>query len=68
MLKWVERMAQQLSEELEYAKKLEERAHRLRMVMLSDPEFMAAIQAGYEAAQRGETVSLDDLDRELGWA
>ncbi len=61
-------MTEQLAEELEYAKKLEERAHRLRMAMLNDPEFMADIQAGYEAEQRGETISLEDLDRELGWA
>jgi len=46
---------------------LEERAHRLRMAMLQDKEFMAGVREGYEAAERGDVIPLEELDRELGW-
>jgi len=46
---------------------LEERAHRLRMALLRDEEFMSGVRQGYEAAERGDVVPLEELDRELGW-
>jgi predicted transcriptional regulator len=58
-------MAEPLAEELEYARKLEERAHRLRMVMLSDPEFMAGIERGLEDERQGRLLTLDEFERAL---
>ncbi len=59
--------APQRSMDLDLAIELEERAHRLRMAILNDREFMAGVLEGYEAAQRGETISLEELDREFDW-
>jgi hypothetical protein len=58
-------MAEPLAEELEYARKLEERAHRLRMVMLSDPEFIAGIERGLEDERQGRLLTLDEFERAL---
>lgn len=58
-------MTEQLAEELEHAKQLEERAHRLRMAMLSDAEFMAAIERGREAEREGRLLTLAEFERAL---
>ena len=58
-------MAEPLAEELESARKLEERAHRLRMGMLSDPEFMAGIERGLEDERQGRLLTLDEFERAL---
>ena len=34
--------------------------------ILSDPDTLAAIEEGRREAERGETVTLDELRRELG--
>lgn len=52
----------ELSAELERARTLEERAHRIRMAVLRDEAFMAGLIEGYEQSQRGETISQADLD------
>ncbi len=44
---------------------LEERGHALRRKLASRPDVLASIQAGREAEERGELVSIEELDREL---
>jgi hypothetical protein len=58
-------MAEQLAEDLEHAKKLEVRAHRLRMAMLSDLEFMAGIERGLEDEREGRLLTLAEFERAL---
>ncbi len=51
--------------DVERAIELEERAHRLRLAMLRTPGLLDRLQVGREAAERGEVVTLEELDREL---
>jgi hypothetical protein len=51
--------------DIEQAIQLEERAHRLRLVMFRTPGLLDRLQAGYEASERGEVLGLLDLDHEL---
>jgi hypothetical protein len=43
----------------------EEQAHRIRMDILSHPGLLERLRAGREAIERGEGITLEDLDREL---
>ncbi len=43
----------------------EEQAHRIRMDILSRPGLLERLRAGREAIERGEGITLEDLDREL---
>ncbi len=45
---------------------LEERAHRLRLAMLGDAEFLAGIERGADDERGGRMVSFADFKRELG--
>lgn len=44
-----------------------DRTHALTRMMLSTPGLIERVQAGSETAERGDTVTLEELDRELGW-
>jgi hypothetical protein len=43
----------------------EERAHRIRMDLLSRPGLLERLQAGREACERGEVMTLEQLETEL---
>jgi hypothetical protein len=43
----------------------EERAHRIRMDILSRPGLLERLRAGREACERGEVMTLEELQREL---
>jgi len=43
----------------------EERAHRIRMDILSRPGLLERLQAGREACERGKGLALEQLDDEL---
>ncbi len=58
-------MSAGLSPDAERAIQLEERAHRLRLAMLRTPGLLERLEEGRQAAERGEVVTLDELDREL---
>jgi hypothetical protein len=58
-------MSGELSAEAERAIELEERAHRIRLAMFRTPGLVERLQEGYEASERGEVVSLEEVDREL---
>ena len=58
-------MSGDLSPDAERAIWLEERAHRLRLAMLRTPGLLERLRDGREAAERGEVVTLEELDREL---
>jgi hypothetical protein len=59
-------MATGASLEAEYAIQLEERAHALRIAMLTDQAFVDGVLAGHRQARAGETPTLEELDRALG--
>jgi hypothetical protein len=44
---------------------MEERAHRLRLEMYHDAEFMAALREGIAADERDEVITLEELDAKL---
>jgi hypothetical protein len=48
------------------ALELEERGHKLRRKIASRPDVLASIKAGREAEERGELVTIEELDKELG--
>ena len=58
-------MSGDLSPEAERAIRLEERAHQLRLAMLRTPGLLERLEEGRAAAERGEVVTLEELDREL---
>lgn len=58
-------MSDDLSAEAQRAIQLEERAHRLRLAMLRTPGLLDRLREGRAAAERGEAVTLEELDREL---
>jgi hypothetical protein len=48
------------------AMRLEARASYARMAMLSDPQFIEDVLAGYDDLERGRVKDLDELYREMG--
>ncbi len=58
-------MNDELPTDVERPIELEERAHRLRLTMRRTPGLLDRLQAGREAAERGEVVTLEELDRAL---
>lgn len=50
----------------ELSLKRDQRASRIRRAILLDEEFMRGVQEGYEEAQRGEVLTLAELDQQLG--
>jgi hypothetical protein len=61
-------MPMHASPELEQAKKIEQRAHQIKMAMYEDEEFMAGIKTGYEQSLRGELMTWAELRQALGRA
>lgn len=53
------------SEEARRAITLEERAHQIRLAMYRTPGLLERLQEGYEASERGEVMTLEELDQEL---
>jgi len=45
--------------------RLEERAHAIRMAMYRTPGLLDRLRAGYEASERGDVVTLEEVEREL---
>jgi hypothetical protein len=58
-------MASDVSPEAAYVMDLEERAHRIRMDILSRPGLLERLRAAREACERGEGISLAELERQL---
>ncbi len=58
-------MSGELSAEAWHQIALEERAHQLRLAMYRTPGFLERLSEGYEAAERGDVVSLDEVEREI---
>lgn len=58
-------MTAHTSNELEHAKMIEERAHRVKMAMYNDEEFIAGIREGYEQACNGELMTWAELRQAL---
>ena len=56
-----------VSPEAERQMQLEQRAHNIRMAMYRTPGLLERLDAGYEASERGDSVPIEELDRELGW-
>ncbi|MBI4492517.1 MAG: hypothetical protein HY690_06960 [Chloroflexi bacterium] len=54
-----------LAPDIRRAKALEERAHKWRMAMFSDEEFMNGILEGYRQEQEGRVLTLAELDQAL---
>lgn len=47
---------------------LEQRAHELRLMMYRTPGLLGRLDDGYAAAERGEVVTLAEVDRRLAEA
>jgi hypothetical protein len=58
-------MKTELSPEARLIIEREERAHRIRMDILSRPGLLERLRAGREACERGEVMTLEQLQREL---
>lgn len=58
-------MSGDTSEATDRARRLEMRAHTLRMAILDDREFMAGVLEGAAQMDRGEGRTLADFDRDF---
>jgi len=59
------RLKAKVSPEARRAIELERRAHRIRMDILRRPGLLERLREGREAIERGEGMTLEELDREL---
>ena len=58
-------MSGQVSPDAQRLMEAEERAHRIRMDLLSRPGLLERLRAGREAIERGEGMTPEEFDREL---